>query len=63
MGADAFVALHPGQLSGTDTVLFNKGVLRDTLFLHGFPEVVVGDHNMQAPLSTCMLTENDVYWY
>ena len=27
MGTDAFIALHPGQLSRADTILFDKGVL------------------------------------
>ena len=63
MGADAFVALHPRQLAGADAVFFDKGILGDAASFHGFPKVVVGDHNMQAPLSTCMLTENDIYQY
>lgn len=37
MGADAFVALKPGDLPGADIVFLNKRVLRNALFLHFYP--------------------------
>ena len=39
--ADAFVALEARDLRGTDAVLFDEGVLRDALFLHDLPQIVI----------------------
>lgn len=37
MGADAFVALEPGDLPGADIVFLNKRVLCNAFFLHFCP--------------------------
>ena len=35
--ADAFVSFEPRDLPGADVVLLNQRILRNALFLHGFP--------------------------
>ena len=44
VGADAFVALEPGQLTGTDVVLLDERVLKDPSVLHNVPEIIIGNH-------------------
>ena len=44
VGADAFVALEPGQLTGTDVVLLDERVLGDPSVLHNVPEIIIGNH-------------------
>lgn len=51
MGADTFVAFEAGELSGADVILLDKGVLGDSPLLHGFPQIVVGNHR-NRPLFT-----------
>lgn len=52
VGADAFVALEPRDLAGADMVVFDQGILGDALRLHHGPEFGVGNHEIQASLST-----------
>ena len=60
MGADALVTLQSGDLRRTDIVFLNEGILGNPFFPHDIPQVVVRNHNIQASLSTWMLTEDDV---
>lgn len=41
MGTDTLIPLHTGELSRTDVVLFNQRILRDALFLHHVPHIIV----------------------
>lgn len=60
VGADALVPLQPGDLGRADVIGLDERVLGDAFFLHHVPQVVIGNHRMQASLSACMLTEIDV---
>lgn len=44
VGADAFVALESGQLTGTDVILLDERVLGDPSVLHNVPEIIIGNH-------------------
>ena len=61
VGADAFVALEAGDLRGTDMVLLDESILRNTFFFHGAPKLVIYDHS-RTSLPTCIVTESGVYW-
>ena len=37
MGADAFVALEPGDLPGADAMLFDQSILGNAFFFHDHP--------------------------
>ena len=57
MGADAFVALEPGDLPGADVVALDEGVLRNALLFHYVPEIVIGNHFKSPPCILDMITE------
>ena len=40
VGADAFVPLQPGELTGADAVLLNQGVLGYAFLLHDYPKII-----------------------
>lgn len=52
VGADALTALQAGDLRRADAVLLDERMLCDAFARHGELQVFVGDHNIQAPLST-----------
>ena len=52
MGTDTFVSLQACDLCRTDSIVVDKGILRDAPLFHHIPEVVIGNHNTQVSLST-----------
>lgn len=46
MDADALVSLQTCHKRGAETVLGGQDIFCNALFFHGFPQVVVDDHNI-----------------
>lgn len=44
VGADAFVAFQAGDLGGADVMFLNEGILRNSLFFHHVPQIIVRNH-------------------
>ena len=57
VGADTLIPLQSCDLSGTDIILLDKGILRDAFLFHNVPEVIIRNHSNQPPSLLDMITE------
>ena len=57
VGTDTLIPLQTGDLSGTDVVFSDQGILGDALFFHNDPQVVVRNQGYHPPLLLDIITE------
>ena len=57
VGTDTFVSLQACNLSGTDMIPVDQGILRNSFFFHNVPEVIIRNHRFTISLLPDIITE------